>query len=96
MPQLQHPEFRGIHDLLSDESSRPHQEDIDDDLEGEQETLAELTNEELAAERMKRLFPQWRNSVTEASKGVTEETNNSYQRFRAHIYLILTKLITFI
>jgi len=81
MPQIQHPSFKGIHDLLTDESTRPHQEDIDDDLEGEQETLAELTNEELAAERTKRLSQQWRDSVNEASKGVTDKTNASYQRF---------------
>jgi len=56
MSQLQHPALKGIHDLLTDESKRPHQEDIDDDLEGEQETLAELTSEELATERAKRLL----------------------------------------
>jgi hypothetical protein len=75
---LQHSTFRGVHELLTNESERPHQEDIDDDLEGEKETLAELTSDEITTERMKR---QWRESVGEASKGVTEKTNDGYQRF---------------
>ena len=78
MPGLQHSTFRGVHELLTNESERPHQEDIDDDLEGEKETLAELTSDEVTTERMKR---QWRESVGEASKGVTEKTNDGYQRF---------------
>jgi hypothetical protein len=40
MPPLHGSAFKGIHDLFTDESERPHQEDIDDDLEGEKETLA--------------------------------------------------------
>ena len=65
--------FNGINNLLTDESQRLHQEDIDDDLEGEKETLAELTNDEITAERerTKKLSSQWRESVNEASKGVT-------------------------
>ena len=75
--------FNGIYDLLTDESQNLHQEDIDDDLEGEKETLAELTNDEITAERerTKKLSSQWRESVNEASKGVTERTDASYQRF---------------
>lgn len=82
MPPLHGSAFKGIHDLLTDESQRPHQEDIDDDLEGEKETLAELTKDEITAERerTKRLSSQWRESVNEASKGVTERTDASYQR----------------
>ena len=75
--------FNGINNLLTDESQKLHQEDIDDDLEGEKETLAELTNDEITAERerTKKLSSQWRESVNEASKGVTERTDASYQRF---------------
>ena len=51
MPPLHGSAFKGICDLLTDESQRPHQEDIDNDLEGEKETLAELTNDEMSAER---------------------------------------------
>jgi hypothetical protein len=83
MPALRDSAFKGIDDLFSNESQRPHQEDIDDDLEGEKETLAELTSDEIAAERerTKRITPQWRESVNEASKGVTEKTDAGYQRF---------------
>ena len=83
MPPFHGSAFKGIHDLLTNESQRPHQEDIDDDLEGEKETLGELTNDEMAAEweRTKRLSSQWRDSVNEASKGVTERTDSGYQRF---------------
>jgi hypothetical protein len=83
MPPLHGSHFKGIHDLLTDKSQRPHQEDIDEDLEGEKETLAELTNDEMAVERerTKRLSSQWRESVNEASKGVTEGTDAGYQRF---------------
>ena len=83
MPPLHSSTFKGIHDIFADESQRPHQEDIDDDLEGEKETLAELTNDEIAAEqeRTKGISTQWRESVNEASKGVTEKTDAGYQRF---------------
>ena len=83
MPPLHGSAFKGIHDLLTNEFQRPHQEDIDDDLEGEKETLAELTDDEMVAERerTKRLSSQWRESVNEASKGVTEKTDAGYQRF---------------
>lgn len=74
--------FKDIHNLLTDESQRLHQEDIDDDLEGEKETLAELTNDEITAERERtKISSQWRESVNEASKGVTEGTDASYQRY---------------
>ena len=78
MPGLQHSAFKGVHELLTNKSERPHQEDIDDDLEGEQETLAELTSDEITTERLKR---QWQESVDEAFQGVTEKTNDGYQRF---------------
>jgi hypothetical protein len=83
MPPLYDSTFKGIHDLLTNESQRPHQEDIDDDLEGEKETLAELTGDEITAERERtnRFSSQWRESVNEASKGVTEKTDSGYQRF---------------
>jgi hypothetical protein len=82
MPPLHGSAFKGIHNLLTDKSLRPHQEDIDDDLEGEKETLAELTHDEIAAERerTKVFSSQWRESVNEASKGVTEKTDAGYQR----------------
>lgn len=83
MPPLHGSAFKGVLDLLTDESQRPHQEDIDDDLEGEKETLAELTSDEIAAERdrTKKLSSQWRESVNEASKGINEKTDAGYQRF---------------
>ena len=90
MPPLPAFAFKGIHNLLTDESQRLHQEDIDDDLEGEKETLAELTNDEITAERErpKTLSSQWRESVNEASKGVTERTDASYQRYFFHFRTI--------
>lgn len=82
MPPLHASVFKDIHNLLTDESQRLHQEDIDDDLEGEKETLAELTSDEITAERERtmRFSSQWRESVNDASKGVTERTDASYQR----------------
>ena len=87
MPPLHTFAFKDIHNLLTDESQRLHQEDIDDDLEGEKETLAELTNDEITAERerTKRFSSQWRESVNEASKGVTEGTDASCQRYVCHL-----------
>jgi hypothetical protein len=90
MPLLHDSTFKGIHNIFADETQRPHQEDIDDDLEGEKETLAELTIDEIAAERerTKGLSMQWRESVNEASKGVTEKTDAGYQRFFFHFSTI--------
>lgn len=88
MPRLSDSSFKGVHELLADESKRPHQEDIDDDLEGEKETLAELTTDEIAAERVKR---QWRATVGEASKGVTEGTHDGYQRLGKQCVAFLRK-----
>ena len=94
MPSLHAFAFKGIDNLLTDESQRLHQEDIDDDLEGEKETLAELTNDEITAERerTKGFSSQWRESVNEASKGVTEGTDASYQRYFSFFFCTIGRL----
>lgn len=70
------PAFRS----LLDNAETPNDEAIDDDLEGEQETLPELT----AADRLPPVsdgISRWRKSITGASKGITDKTDGDYQRY---------------
>jgi hypothetical protein len=72
--------------LASQPSEKPLEEDINDDLDGEQETLPPLTTDDLQ-EAIEGIDPPpgpyaatWRASVASASKGVTEKTDSEYQR----------------
>ena len=69
--------------LANQPGEKPLQEEIDDDIEGEKETIPNLTEDDLQQqdERPGPFVESWRASVTNASKGVTEKTDNEYQRF---------------
>ena len=78
-------EFSGhIRVLLAKQpGEKPLQEDIDDDIEGEKETIPNLTEDDLQqSDQIPGPFSaNWRASITSASKGVTEKTDSEYQRF---------------
>jgi len=78
------PAFAGLHKVLNTGSELPCREDIDDDIEGEQETIPDLHAEDLEAseedDKEANLVSQWRESITGASKGVTDKTDGEYQR----------------
>ena len=84
------PAFAGLHSVLnstSDGSLRPEPDDITDDINGERETLPDLTPDDAPLDS-DALISQWRTSVTGASKGVTEKTDAEYRRSDA---LMLTR-----
>jgi hypothetical protein len=89
-----HPnEFSGhIRALLAKQpGEKPLQEEIDDDIEGEKETIPNLTEDDLQQpdQNPGPFAAIWRASITSASKGVTEKTDSEYQRsvpYRAHNY----------
>ena len=94
-----HDNFSGhIRALLSKQpGEKPLQEDIDDDIEGEKETIPSLTEDDLQQLEQLDQNPgpfaaQWRASITSASKGVTEKTDSEYQR--SVILLVLSHLLT--
>ena len=71
--------------LAKQPGETPLQEDIDDDIEGEKETIPTLTDEDLQQLHEVNQNPgpfaaMWRASVTSASKGVTDKTDSEYQR----------------
>ena len=77
--------------LARQPGEKPREEDITDDLEGEQETLPSLTADDLQ-EPIEGVDPTpgpfaatWRASVASASKGVTDKTNSEYQRLVIYI-----------
>jgi hypothetical protein len=82
-------EFSGhIRALLEKQpGEKPLQEDIDDDIEGEKETIPTLTEDDLQhlneVDQLENPGPfaaTWRASITSASKGVTDKTDSEYQR----------------
>ncbi len=82
--EFQGPAFAGLHKLLNTTSELPCREDVDDDIEGEQETIPDLHAEDLEAteeaDKEGDLVSQWRESIMGASKGVTDKTDGEYQR----------------
>jgi len=84
--------------LAKQPGEKPHQEDIDDDIDGEKETIPSLTEDDLQQPDEDDQNPgpfaaSWRASITSASKGVTERTDSEYQR---SVISDLAPLITFI
>ena len=64
---------------------KPLQEEIDDDIEGEKETIPALTEDDLQqvdeVDQISGPFSTtWRASITSTSKGVSEKTDSEYQR----------------
>ena len=71
--------------LAKQPGEKPHQEDIDDDIEGEKETIPGLMEDDSQQSDEEDETPghfaaTWRASITSASKGVTEKTDSEYQR----------------
>lgn len=69
--------LRSVLELTAD--ARPAPNDIIDDLNGEQETIPDLTLDDVAPSET--LLSQWKTSVIGASKGITEKTDTEYRRF---------------
>jgi len=69
--------------LAKQPGEKPLQEEIDDDIEGEKETIPNLTEDDLREQDQSPgpFAAKWRASITSASKGVTEKTDSEYQRF---------------
>jgi len=85
MPLPVENKFSGqILDVLAKQpGEKPLEEDINDDLEGERETIPNLTADDLEDLNEKNPGPfasNWRASIASASKGVTEKTDSEYQR----------------
>lgn len=73
--------FAGIHSILKTSVDNLHIDDIEDDMEGEQETLPELTTEDKLDDiRVPGTISRWREAITGASKGVTDRTEGEYVR----------------
>jgi hypothetical protein len=78
--------------LAKQPGEKPLQEDIDDDIEGEKETIPTLTVDDLqqldevhqSDQNPGPFAAMWRASITSASKGVTDKTDSEYQR-SAHL-----------
>jgi len=58
--QFQGPAFAGLYNLLHSASEASPPEDIEDDIEGEQETLPDLRPEGIDIGKSNREFPLWR------------------------------------
>jgi hypothetical protein len=81
MSNIHFSSFAGLHsvlDLLTPDA-RPAPNNIIDDLNGEQETIPDLTPDDVAPSET--LLSQWKTSVNGASKGITEKTDTEYRRF---------------
>ena len=64
---------------------KPIQEEIDDNIEGEKETITALTEDDLQQVDEVDQTPgpfstTWRSSITSTSKGVSEKTDSEYQQ----------------
>jgi len=71
--------------LAKQPGEKPLPEEVDDDIEGEKETIPALTEDDLQQPDEVDQIPgpfaaTWRASITSASKGVTEKTDSEYQR----------------
>jgi hypothetical protein len=69
--------------LAKQPGEKPLEEDVNDDLEGERETIPNLTAddlEDLNDENPGPFASTWQASIASASKGVTEKTDSEYQR----------------
>ena len=83
--------------LAKQPGEKPLQEDIDDDIEGEKETIPTLTVDDLQQldevdqtdQNPGPFAAMWRASITSASKGVTDKTDSEYQRSVHLIDLII-------
>lgn len=88
-PETQYP---GLVTAFSDAHGSAHPEDIEADLEGEQETLPDLSEDDFTSvpandnssnyQPDKAVIPpEWKRTVAGASKGVTDRTEGEYLRY---------------
>jgi hypothetical protein len=85
--------------LAKQPGEKPLQEDIDDDIDGEKETIPTLTVDDLQQlaevdqsdgdQNPGPFATMWRASITSASKGVSDKTDSEYQRSVHLIDLII-------
>jgi hypothetical protein len=70
--------------LAKQPGEKPLQEDVDDDIEGEKETIPTLTEDDLQPDEVDQnpgpFTATWRASVTSVSKGISDKTDSEYQR----------------
>lgn len=71
------PAYAGLSTVLH--KDLPHEEDIENDLEGEKETIPDLSLEDATPSENPTVF-LWRKTISGASKGVSEKTDSEYQR----------------
>lgn len=91
--------------LAKQPGEKPLQEDIDDDIDGEKETIPTLTVDDLQQlaevdqsdgdQNPGPFATMWRASITSASKGVSDKTDSEYQRLakQCAAFLISHQLI---
>src|SRR5882762_1562878 len=87
--------------LANQPGEKPLQEDVDDDIEGEKETIPTLTEDDLRQldegdQNPGPFAATWRASIKSASKGVTVKTDSEYQRSAILLLLSLFLLISFL
>jgi hypothetical protein len=80
--------------LAKQPGKKPLQEDVEDDIEGEKETIPALTEDDLQQldevdQNPGPFSATWRASITSASKGVSDKTDSEYQRSVHLIALIM-------
>ena len=82
MSNIHGPAFAGLLTVLNPTGTSNLAHDIVDDMEGEQETLPNLTADDFDddGKAINAVVSQWRDSVTSASKRVTEKTHFEYQK----------------
>jgi hypothetical protein len=73
------PQLEGLFQIVNpaDSSEKPEELEVIDDLEGEQQTMLNSDEEHIS---------QLQDSILQVSKGVTEGTDASYQRFCHYKY----------
>jgi hypothetical protein len=86
--------------LAKQPGETPLQEDVDDDIDGEKETIPTLTEDDLQQldevdQNPGPFAAIWRASITSTSKGVSDKTDSEYQR-SVILLLSLCLLILFL
>ncbi|KAF8899904.1 hypothetical protein CPB84DRAFT_1847469 [Gymnopilus junonius] len=71
------PAYAGLNTALC--KDLPYNEDIQNDLEGEKETIPDLSSRDSAPSENPTVFLWWK-TISGASKGVSEKTDSEYQR----------------
>jgi hypothetical protein len=90
MSPIKGPKFAGVFQAISPENDweKPEQEEIDDDIEGEQETFVcpDATKDEGESEEAK--VKRLKAFILNASKGVSDGTDEEYRRYVPHLSLL--------